>query len=107
MDVQVIPMLRDASARNKPVAVITDLRDRHGEGYQYRRPILEDLAEVGTTAEIVAFREEEESAHIYVPSIVVKFLGRQRFRLIELHRKINGCVVFFINLSVKKINFLI
>jgi len=76
--------------KNKPVAVCTDLRIRHSDhAYQQPRPLQQELAEVGTTAEVLAFREEE-SQYYYGQYIVVKFLGRQRFRLLELQRKVNG-----------------
>ncbi len=84
-------MLRDASTRNKPVAICTDLRIRHLASNQLQRPTQEELSKIGTTAEVVAFREEE-SQYYYGQNFVVKFLGRQRFRLIQLHRKVNGLV---------------
>lgn len=54
------------------------------------RPTQRELAEVGTTAEILAFREEDESEYYYGPCFVVKFLGRQRFKLLEVFRRMNG-----------------
>ena len=84
---QVIQMLRGASSSNKPVAICTDLRTHHS---QMRRPNQEELARVGTTAEVVAFREEEESDYYYGPCFVVRFLGRQRFKLLETFRRMNG-----------------
>jgi Lon protease-like protein len=71
------------------VAVCTDLRYRHATEHAHHvRPTQEELSEVGTTAEVVAFKEEEVS--YYGQCFVVKFLGRQRFRLLELHRRVNG-----------------
>ena len=67
-----------------------------------RRPSKEELTVLGTTVDIVAFREQEqvEGFH-HGPVFIVKFLGRQRFRLLECLRKMNGygvcvcmCVVF-------------
>ena len=83
-----IQMLRDASTRKKTVAVCTDLRLRDQRGGM-RRPTQDELASVGTTAEVVAFREEE-SEYYYGPCFVVKFLGKQRFRLLEVYRRSNG-----------------
>ena len=82
-----IQMLRDASTRGKPVAICTDLRLRHTLGEA--RPTQQELSEIGTTAEVLAFKEEE-SQYFYGQCFVVKFLGRQRYRLLELHRKSNG-----------------
>ena len=83
-----IQMLRDASTRGKSVAICTDLRLRHAPDHQ-ARPTQQELSQVGTTAEVVAFKEEE-SQYYYGPCFVVKFLGRQRFKLLELHKKVNG-----------------
>ncbi|XP_064399494.1 protein cereblon-like isoform X3 [Halichondria panicea] len=85
---QVIQMLRDASTRKKTVAVCTDLHlgDRLGG---MRRPTQDELAALGTTAEIVAFREEE-SEYYYGPCFVVRLLGKQRFRLLKVDRRVNG-----------------
>ena len=83
-------MLRDASTKNKPVAVCTDLRLRHAPDHR-PRPMQQELSEVGTTAEVVAFREEE-SQYYYGQCFVVKFLGRQRFKLLELHTRVNGYI---------------
>ena len=80
-------MLRNSSTSNKPVAICTDLRTHHDVAH---RPRLEELATFGTTAEILAFREEDQSEFFYGPCFVVKFLGRQRFRLLEVFRKMNG-----------------
>lgn len=82
-----IQVLRNSSTSNKPVAICTDLRTHFDA---LRRPKLEELATFGTTAEILAFREEDQSEYYYGPCFVVKFLGRQRFRLLELFRKMNG-----------------
>ena len=56
-----------------------------------RRPNKEELTVLGTTVDIVAFREQEqiEGFH-HGPVFIVKFLGRQRFRLLECLRKMNG-----------------
>ncbi|XP_064399498.1 protein cereblon-like isoform X7 [Halichondria panicea] len=87
-DPHVIQMLRDASTRKKTVAVCTDLHlgDRLGG---MRRPTQDELAALGTTAEIVAFREEE-SEYYYGPCFVVRLLGKQRFRLLKVDRRVNG-----------------
>lgn len=88
-----IQMLRDASTRGRPVALCTDLRLRHRQqhlGHTYQvRPTQEELSEIGTTAEVVAFKEEE-SQYFSGQCFIVKFLGRQRYRLLELHRRVNG-----------------
>ncbi len=47
------------------------------------------MAALGTTAEIVAFREEE-SEYYYGPCFVVRLLGKQRFRLLKVDRRVNG-----------------
>ena len=84
-----IQVLRDAITRKKPVAIATDLRLRSGR-YSDRRPTKEELAEYGTTAEVVGLREEEQSTFFYAPYLVVKFHGKQRFRLLEVFRRVNG-----------------
>ena len=86
---QMIQMLRSASTRQKPIAICTDLRRREMYGDMMRRPTQEELADYGTTAEIVAFREDE-SEYVYRPCFVVKFHGKQRFKLLEVFRKTNG-----------------
>ena len=86
---QVIQVLRDAITRKKPVAIATDLRRRHGE-HLARRPTKEELAEYGTTAEVVGLREEEQPSWYHTSYLVVKFHGRQRFRLLEVLRRVNG-----------------
>ena len=50
------------------------------------------LGQVGTTAEVVALRDEDEDTQFWGPCLVVKFLGRQRFRLLDTVRRANGCV---------------
>ena len=82
-------MLRDSSTRGKPVAVCTDLRLRHALDSRQARPTQQELSEIGTTAEVVAFKEEELE-YYHGDCFIVKFLGRQRFRLLELHRRVNG-----------------
>ena len=48
---------------------------------------------MGTTAEVVALREEDDDMEVqWGPCMVVKFLGRQRFRLLETIRRANGLV---------------
>ena len=86
-----IQVLRDAITRKKPVAIATDLRRRaqYGE-HLARRPTKEELAEYGTTAEVVGLREEEEPNWYYTPFLIVKFHGKQRFRLLEVYRRVNG-----------------
>lgn len=86
-------MLRDASTAHKPVAVCTDLREGHTHlSLSSRRPQIQELAPYGTTAEIVACREDEEGAWFHGPKFVVKFKGRQRFKLLEVTKKVNGYV---------------
>lgn len=93
-----IQVLRDAITRKKPVAIATDLRlrARYAE-HLTRRPTKEELAEFGTTAEVVGLREEEQSNWFYAPYLIVKLHGKQRFRLMEVYRKVNGyrytCVI--------------
>ena len=50
------------------------------------------LGQVGTTAEVVALRDEDEDTQFWGPCLVAKFLGRQRFRLLDTVRRANGCV---------------
>ena len=53
----------------------------------------QELAQVGTTADVVAFREEVVAPHFYYGTcFVVKFQGRQRFRLLECFKHTNGWV---------------
>lgn len=73
-------MLRDAITRKKPVAIATDLRLRARYGdHLNRRPTKDELAEYGTTAEVVGLREEDHSELFYAPFLIVKFHGKQRF----------------------------
>lgn len=89
----IIQMLRNASAAGKPVAVLTDLREGGATLEELHRPQPRELAKVGTTADIVAFREVTESpSYYYGTCFVVKFQGRQRFRLLESIRRTNGTV---------------
>lgn len=83
-------MLRRAFADHKPVAVCTDLR-----GYiahlDSHRPRQAELSIVGTTADIVACREEDDDAHWFPgPRFIVKLMGRQRFQVLEVYRRMNG-----------------
>ena len=92
---QVIQVLRDAITRKKPVAIATDLRLRARYSEELtRRPTKEELAEYGTTAEVVGLREEEQSEWFYAPYLIVKLHGKQRFRLLEVFRRMNGYVLF-------------
>ena len=84
-------MLRDAITRKKPVAIATDLRLRAQYGEHLAcRPMKKELAKYGTTAEVVGLREEEQSDWYYASFLVVKFHGEQRFRLLEVYRRVNG-----------------
>ena len=85
-------MLRDASTARRPIAVCTDMRGGfNGMFGGSRRPEREELAMFGTTADIVAFREDESGGlWLHGPRFVVKLRGRQRFRLLEVHKKMNG-----------------
>ena len=90
-------MLRDASTSRKPIAICTDLRGGDGDGIfgGSRRPGQEELAGFGTTADIVAFREDEGgSMWFHGPRFVVKLRGRQRFKLLEVNKKMNGYVIY-------------
>ena len=90
---QVIQVLRDAITRKKPVAIATDLRLRARYSEQLAcRPTKDELAKYGTTAEVVGLREEEQSDWFYAPYLIVKFHGKQRFRLMEVFRRVNGYV---------------
>ena len=93
-----IQVLRDAITRKKPVAIATDLRlrSRYSEDL-VRRPTKDELAEYGTTAEVVGLREEDQSDFFYAPVLIVKFHGKQRFRLLEVFRKVNGYICTKIN----------
>ena len=46
--------------------------------------------QVGTTAEVVGMREGPVDTQYWGPHLIVKFLGRQRFKLIEILRRANG-----------------
>ena len=48
-----------------------------------------ELAVVGTTADIVACKQEEE-AYWFGPRFIVKLMGRQRFRLLEIFKRVDG-----------------
>jgi cereblon len=85
-----ISMLRSAFTSHTPVAVCTDLRDDHHFMDVPQRPSLQDLSPMGTTADIVACREDDDGGWFHGPRFIVKFRGRQRFRLLEVHKKLNG-----------------
>ena len=85
-------MLRNAFTAHKPIAVCTDLRESDILDMP-RRPKQEDLSQIGTTADIIACREDEEGSWFHGPRFIVKFLGRQRFRLLEVYKKVNGYVI--------------
>lgn len=90
---QVTQVLRDAITKRKPVAIATDLRLRSRfVEHLGRRPTKDELAEFGTTAEVVGLREEDQSEMFYGPYLVIKFHGKQRFRLLEVFRRVNGYV---------------
>ena len=56
-----------------------------------RRPSKEELTILGTTVDIVAFREQDQiQGFHHGPVFIVKFLGRQRFRLLECYRRTDG-----------------
>lgn len=56
-----------------------------------RRPNQEELTVLGTTVDIMGFREQERSeGYHHGPVFIVRFLGRQRFKLLECYRKLNG-----------------
>lgn len=85
----IIQMLRNARTTNKPVALCTLLSTASEE--ELAQPHPQELAQVGTTVDVVAFREEVESPGFYYGTcFVVKFQGRQRFRLLESFKRSNG-----------------
>ena len=91
-------MLRSAFTSRNPVAVCTDLRDGLHDIFDVpRRPQQEELASVGTTADIVACREDEDGGWFHGPRFTVKFRGRQRFRLLEVHKKSNGYNILIVH----------
>ena len=49
------------------------------------------LANIGTTAEILAIKEEVDDA-AGITTVRVKAIGRQRFEVKETRRQIDGCV---------------
>ena len=83
-------MLRESLTRHHPVAVATDLRDSTRHDDVPVRPTIKELATIGTTADILACREDEEPYWYHGPRFIVKFVGRQRFRIIEVFKKTNG-----------------
>ena len=82
-------MLRGSFAAHKPIAVCTDLRDYPQYREMPKRPQKSELAVVGTTADIVACKQEEE-AYWFGPRFIVKLMGRQRFRLLEIFKRVDG-----------------
>ena len=88
---QVIQKLRDASTSGKPVAICTDLRHTTQEPH---RPTQKELSEIGTTAEVTASKEEDDSQFHFGPCFIVKLFGRRRFRLLEVFRRTNGYASF-------------
>ena len=89
---QAITMLRDSLTRHHPVAITTDLRDTRilRDADVPVRPKQNELATVGTTADILACREDEDPYWYHGPRFIVKFAGRQRFQLLEVFKKTNG-----------------
>ncbi|KAL5516592.1 hypothetical protein EMCRGX_G001974 [Ephydatia muelleri] len=92
-----IQMLRNARTTGKPVALCTILNTAAASEEELLLPQQErllsqqELAQVGTTADVVAFREEVVAPHFYYGTcFVVKFQGRQRFRLLECFKHTNG-----------------
>ena len=83
-------MLRESLTRHHPVAVATDLRDSARHDDVPVRPTIKELATIGTTADILACREDEEPYWYHGPRFIVKFVGRQRFRILEVFKKTNG-----------------
>ncbi|XP_065897971.1 protein cereblon-like isoform X2 [Dysidea avara] len=77
---------------NQPVAICSDLRNFDEDPEQaLRRPNQEELTVLGTTVDIMGFREQEQSeGYHHGPVFIVRFLGRQRFKLLECYRKLNG-----------------
>ena len=47
------------------------------------------LAAIGTTAEIFSMKEESDGG---IVTLRIKATGRQRFRIKELRRQVDGCV---------------
>ena len=73
-------MLRESLTRHHPVAVATDLRDTLHNADVPLRPTMRELATVGTTADILACREDKEPYWYHGPRFIVKFVGWQRFK---------------------------
>ena len=87
---QEISLLRKAFADHKPVAVCTDLRGYSAHG-EVCRPSVEELSIVGTTADIIACKQEEEGSYwFYGPRFIVKLFGRQRFQVMEIYKRTTG-----------------
>lgn len=85
-------MLRKAFAEHQPVAVCTDLRGYRAHVESHVRPKQSELSLIGTTADIVACKEDEEDHYYHGPKFVVKLMGRQRFQIMEIYRRMNGLV---------------
>ena len=79
-------MLRESLTRHHPVAVATDLRDTLHNADVPLRPTMRELATVGTTADILACREDKEPYWYHGPRFIVKFVGQQQFRILCLRR---------------------
>ena len=83
-------MVRESLTRHHPVAVATDLRDTLYNADVPLRPTMRELATVGTTADILACREDEEPYWYHGPRFIVKFVGQQRFQILENQRVRNS-----------------
>ena len=87
---QAITLLRKAFTEHKSIAVCTDLRGHVTHHYDNTRPKQSELSIVGTTVDIMACREEDESYWFHGPRFVVKLMGRQRFQIMDVYRRMNG-----------------
>ncbi len=72
----------------------TDLRGFIAHHYEEaaRRPKQCELSIIGTTADIMACKEED-SEWYHGPRFIVKLMGRQRFQLMEIYKRMNGYVI--------------
>ena len=75
-------MLRESLTRHHPVAVATDLRDTLHNADVPLRPTMRELATVGTTADILACREDKEPYWYHGPRFIVIFVGWQQFQIL-------------------------
>ena len=82
-------MVRNAYTSHKPIAVSTDLREISALLENPRRPKKAEISIFGTTVDIIACREDEHQ-YWFGPRFIVKLLGRQRFRLMDINKRVDG-----------------